>query len=111
MWQNFNDQQRRDLMAAMSGPKVMHAIRLANRTKEPLTTAPAIIVQQGRILAQGMMTYTPAGASGDLEITTAVDIAVKKRAPRTKQAPPILCYNRVITLPMLPILLARTFQK
>ncbi|MGB2806158.1 MAG: hypothetical protein WBC22_00330, partial [Sedimentisphaerales bacterium] len=68
-------------------PKVMHKIRLANSEKYPLTTAPALILRQGRVIAQGMMTYTAVGASSDLELTTAVDIAVEKLDKETDRVP------------------------
>ncbi len=44
----------------------------------PLTTAPALILRDERILPQGLMTYAAPGADTDLSITTAVDIRVKK---------------------------------
>ena len=50
----------------------MHKLRLTNNSKYPLTTAPALILRDGRVLAQGMMTYTATGADVDLAITTAV---------------------------------------
>ena len=75
---NLNSEQQTKLAQLYYSPKVMHKIRLANSAKCPLTTAPALILSQGRIIAQGMMTYTAVGASSDLELTTAVDIAVEK---------------------------------
>jgi hypothetical protein len=74
----FNDDQRAQLARRFSAPKVMHEIRLLNNAECPLTTAPALILRSGRVIAQGMMSYTPVGASVDLELTTAVDISVKK---------------------------------
>jgi hypothetical protein len=76
--QRFDDNQQAELARLLGAPKVMHKIRLENKSKSPLTTAPALILHNGRVMAQGMMTYTPVGASVDLELTTAVDIAVKK---------------------------------
>ena len=75
---NLNSEQQTKLAQLYHSPKVMHKIRLANNAKCPLTTAPALILRQGRIIAQGMMTYTAVGASSDLELTVAVDIAVEK---------------------------------
>jgi hypothetical protein len=74
----FNNEQQAKLAQLYHAPKVIHKIRLANSAKCPLTTAPALILNQGRVIAQGMMTYTAVGASSDLELTTAVDIAVEK---------------------------------
>ena len=63
---NLNNEQQRELARLFSAPKVMHKVRLTNNSKYPLTTAPALIIRAGRVLAQGMMTYTATGASVDL---------------------------------------------
>ena len=84
---NLNNEQQRELARLFNAPKVMHKIRLINNSKYPLTTAPALIIRQGRVLAQGMMTYTSTGASVDLPITTAVDFQVKKSEVETKRTP------------------------
>ena len=84
---NLNSQQQTKLAQLYHSPKVMHKIRLANSAKCPLTTAPALILRQGRIIAQGMMTYTAVGASSDLELTTAIDIAVEKLDKETDRIP------------------------
>ena len=75
---NLNSEQQAKLAQLYHAPKVMHKIRIANDATCPLTTAPALILRQGCIIAQGMMTYTAVGTSSDLELTTAVDIAVEK---------------------------------
>lgn len=89
----------RDVQAQMAGrgqseaerlhfaPKAVHKIRLANTTAQPITTAPALILHAGRLLAQGMTTYTSAGGSSDVEITTAVDIQVKKTETEKERVP------------------------
>jgi hypothetical protein len=74
---NVNDQQQAELARLFQAPKVMHVLRLANTADVPLTTAPAMIVRDGRVMAQGMIQYTAAGASCDLTMTTAVDVGVK----------------------------------
>ena len=84
---NFNSEQQAKLAQLYYSPKVMHKIRLANSAKCPLTTAPALILRQGRIVAQGMMTYTAVGASSDLELTSAVDIVVEKLDEETERIP------------------------
>jgi len=67
-----------EVARALRAARAVHKIRITNSGKHPFTTAPALLVQDGRVLAQGTMTYTPAGAEVDLALTTAVDIAVKK---------------------------------
>lgn len=83
----LNNEQQAQLARLYHSPKVMHKIRIANSAQCPLTTAPALILRQGRIIAQGMMTYTAVGASSDLELTAAVDIAVEKLDNETARVP------------------------
>lgn len=68
-------------------PKVQHRLRLRNTGPHPLTTAPALILVEGRLLAQGVMTYTPVGAEVDLEATAAVDIAVRRSEVEVARTP------------------------
>jgi len=83
----INSQQQAELARLLNAPKVMHKIRLTNRSQYPLTTAPALIVRGDQVLAQGMMTYTAIGAETDLALTTAVDIKVKKSDKETMRTP------------------------
>jgi hypothetical protein len=81
---NFNEQQL-EMMRLQSAPKASHKIRLANSSKYPLTTAPALILHGDKVLAQGTMTYTSVGGESDVTITTAVDIKVKKLDKEVKR--------------------------
>jgi hypothetical protein len=83
----MNQNQRNDLSRAFHSPKVKHKIRIENKSNQPLTTAPAMILKDGRLVAQGMMTYTSVGANVDIELTTAVDITVKKSDIEIKRTP------------------------
>ncbi len=83
----INDEQQRELAQLLRGPKVMHKVRIANKSSYPLTTAPALILKDDRVLAQGLMTYTPAGADTDLPITQAVEVGVKKTDREVKRVP------------------------
>ncbi len=57
------------------GPQVVwHSLRLTNDTQMPWTTAPAEIVQEGRILGQGMLKYTARGGETLVKITQALGI-------------------------------------
>jgi hypothetical protein len=88
VWRNFNNNPQQAEMARLfNAPKVMHKIRLTNSSEFPLTTAPALILRDDRILAQGMMTYASPGADADLDVTTAVDVRVKKSDNETKRVP------------------------
>jgi len=83
----LNSEQQAQLARLFHAPKVIHKIRLSNDSEYPITTAPALIFREGRIIAQGMTTYTAIGAEGDLEITMAVDITVKKSDSETERIP------------------------
>jgi hypothetical protein len=73
-----NNDQQAQLAKLMGMPKVMHNIRITNKGEFPLTTAPTLILREGRLVAQGLMKYTAIGATSDLELTAAVDIAAEK---------------------------------
>jgi hypothetical protein len=87
VFRQFNTSQQAELARLFNAPKAMHKLRLTNKSEYPLTTAPALIFRQGRLLAQGMMTYTAVGAESDLDMTTAVDVQVKKQDKETKRTP------------------------
>jgi hypothetical protein len=76
---SFPVEVQRSIAQLLDRPVARHVLRLQNVHSKgyPTTTAPAMIVKDGRVLAQGMMTYAAAGASVDLEVGAAVDIAVK----------------------------------
>ena len=78
--------QRIDLIRTQ-GPKAKHNIRLVNKSKHPFTIAPVMIMKADRIVAQGMMNYTPVGGKVDIELTTAMDITVKKTDNEIKRVP------------------------
>jgi hypothetical protein len=86
----FQNQQQRELARILNAPTVNHVIRLDNTSANPLTTAPAVILQDGRLLAQSLMTYTAIGASSDVRLTTAVDVDGSVVDVETKRTPDAL---------------------
>lgn len=74
----FSASQQLELAKLLGQPKVMHKIRLLNSNPFPLTTAPTLVMLEGRLLAQSLMTYTAPGASSDLSITTAVEVEARR---------------------------------
>ena len=91
--QSLNAGQQTDLARQFALPHVMHVLRLCDTSSQPFTTAPALILRGGRVLAQGTMTYTSAGADADLEVTQALDIAARKKDRETKRAPNAETWN------------------
>jgi hypothetical protein len=75
---SWNSEQQRQAAQLLSAPKVQHKIRLTNTSREPLTTAPALVIKDGQLLAQGMTTYTAPGGECDVEVTSTVDVRVTK---------------------------------
>jgi len=83
----LNNQRQQELARLFNAPKVVHNVRLTNASKMPLTTAPALIVRDGRVLGQGMMTYTAMGGTTDLRITAAIDVQVSRTDYEVKKTP------------------------
>lgn len=74
--QSVGSEQQAEIARLLHAPKVKHVVRIKNDSEVPLTTAPTLFVKDGRLVAQGMMTYTSRGSSVDLELTTAVNVPV-----------------------------------
>jgi len=85
--QQIDPRQGAEFARLMAAPKAVHTIRLSNTGKAPLTTAPALVMRDGIVLAQGMLSYTSVGAEVDLAVTTAVDIRVTKEERETRRVP------------------------
>jgi len=91
--QRLDARQGAELARLAAEPKAVHTIRLSNTAAAPLTTAPALVMKEGRVLAQGMLTYTSPGAEADLAVTTAVDIRVDKEERETRRVPNAANWN------------------
>ncbi len=80
-----NNPGEEEIARLANQPKVMHSVRLSNKSAYPLTTAPALIMKENKLIAQGMMAYAATNAQTDLKLTTAIDIKVKKREEELKR--------------------------
>lgn len=93
------DQRAQQLARELAAPKVRHVLRITNRDEAPLTTAPALVLRQGKVLAQAHLRYTPRGAETDLEINVAVDVQVDVDDRETGREPNVVVdrsrYQRV----------------
>ena len=87
VYRNLNYEQQTAISKSLVAPRVMHQIRLLNTGTQPLTTAPALIESNGRLLAQTLMTYTASGGRTDLDLAPAVDVTVKRLETETKRTP------------------------
>jgi hypothetical protein len=87
LWRSLGSDRQAELARLFGSSRVTHRIRLANSSALPLTTAPALILRDERLLAQGLMTYAAPGAETDLTITPVVDISVRKEDHEVKRVP------------------------
>jgi hypothetical protein len=84
---NLNSEQLAEVARLLVAPSVLHKVRLTNKSAYPLTTAPALVVKDTRVLAQGMTTFTAINATSDVDVTKAVDIQVAKSDAETGRVP------------------------
>ena len=66
-----------ELARLLAAPQVIHTLRLENTSEAPLTTAPALVLSRGRLLAQGRILYTPPRSRTDVAINPAVAVRVE----------------------------------
>jgi hypothetical protein len=89
----FNTQQQVELARLMATPKVMHRIRLKNDSRFPFTTAPALLLRDGKLLSQSLMTYASPGGSVELDLNTALDIRVSRTEREIDRIPNAFTWN------------------
>ncbi|MGN6371122.1 MAG: hypothetical protein ACTHN5_22940 [Phycisphaerae bacterium] len=93
VWRNFGTEQQMQIARIFHAPKVMHVLRITNSSDLPITTGPALIMRDGKVLAQGMTEYTPPKGTLDLPVTAAVDVLVKKKDKETGRTPNAVHWN------------------
>lgn len=76
-------EQRALLARSSEQAHLQHALRISNDSPVPWTTGPALVLRDGRLLGQGLMTYTSVGNSNDLTITAATDIHTRRSEEQT----------------------------
>lgn len=87
-------EQQQEIDRLQRMPKVEHRLRFTNSSHYPLTTAPALLVMNDRVIAQSLMAYTSVGADVDVTLTTAVDVHAKKSERETTRNPNAASWNR-----------------
>ncbi len=75
-----------ELARQLAAPKARHVLRLQNGMEAPLTTAPALVLLQGRVLAQARLSYASKGREVDLEINPAIDVRVESEEHEVKRS-------------------------
>ena len=89
----LSSEQVLQLAREQAAPKAKHVLRLKNTADAPLTTAPALVLSNGRVLAQGRMTYAPVGVECDVEINTALDVCVETEERESARTPDAVRWN------------------
>jgi hypothetical protein len=90
-----NAARNRELSKLLEAPKVMHQIRLCNTSKFPLTTAPALLLREGKVISQSLMKYTSVSGESDLPLTSAMDVLVKRKDTEQERIPNALVVDNV----------------
>ncbi len=67
--------------------QVWHSVSLTNGGTTPWTTAPALVLSNGKPLAQDTLAYTAAGASAEVKLTVATDVAVERTEVEVERKP------------------------
>lgn len=67
--------------------QVWHSVSVANRGTTPWTTASALVLSNGKPLAQDTMPYTAAGSSAEVKLTIATDVAVERTEVEVDRKP------------------------
>ncbi len=93
VYRSLDHEQQNAISKSLVAPRVMHQIRLLNTGAQPLTTAPALIESNGRLLAQTLMTYTASGGRSDLDLAPAVDVTAKRLETEVKRTPNALTWR------------------
>lgn len=78
---NVNQQQKEIVAKLLQRPQVQHQLKIRNKNREPLTTAPTLLFTkrddgQETLLAQSLQTYTPPGGDSRIDLGTAIEINV-----------------------------------
>lgn len=87
IWQSGRGAADLEKMRALVRPVAMHKIRLDNAAPFPLTTAPAVVLRDGRLLGQGSTSYTPVCGRCDVSVTQAIGLRVKNDEEETGRTP------------------------
>ena len=104
---------QRDIQQRPTTPVVKHILRIRNTNDYPITTAPVLVMQDGKPLAQSMTSYTTSKGMLDLELTTAIDINVRQseqEVSRTQNAAQWQAPGRTEMVPLARVDLAGSIK-
>ena len=87
MLQKLNAERRAELGRRLAENTVSHTVRLRNTADAPLTTSPALLFRDGRLLAQSLMPYAAPGGRTELDLGTAIEVSASITEKITDRRP------------------------
>ncbi len=81
------DLDRHDRERSRAREEVWHQVRLKHGGSAPWSSGPAMTIQQGRILGQDTLAFTPLAGETLLRITKALDVVAEKRESELRREP------------------------
>jgi len=105
--------EEKEEMRSSVADQVWHSISLTNNGTTPWTTAPALVMSNGKPLAQDTLAYTAPGSRAEVKLTVATDVAVERTETEVERKPRDLqrsgyTYDAVIVEGMLTM---RNFKR
>lgn len=86
------------------GEEVSYLLSLINKSKEPLTTGPVFVLENGKAIGQENVKYTPAGGTTEIRLSRGIGLKVAKTEAETKRLAPV----RVGRTDYVPVVLKGT---
>jgi hypothetical protein len=86
------------------GEEVSYLVSITNRSKEPLTTGPVFVLEDGKAIGQETVKYTPAGATTEIRLSRGIGLKVEKTESEVKRLAPV----RVGRTDYVPVVLKGT---
>lgn len=86
------------------GEEVNYLVSLINKSKEPLTTGPVFVLENGKAIGQENIKYTPAGGTTEIRLSRGIGLKVSKTEAETKRLAPV----RVGRTDYVPVVLKGT---
>jgi hypothetical protein len=71
------------------GEEVLYLLSIQNTTKQPLTTGPVFVVEDGNALGQETIKYTPAGSTAEVRLSRGIGLRVEKTEAEVKRGGPV----------------------
>ena len=71
------------------GEEVLYLLSVLNSTKQPLTTGPVFVVEDGKALGQETIKYTPSGDTAEVKLSRGIGLRVEKTESEIKRGPSV----------------------